>query len=147
MSHKGILRWFVTPYREIQKVGMKIKEYDISWYYSIFHMIRYLQWSNLRDEVGVQKSNDANGNFWLWTIQAMHPTEIVSASKEKVFPKGCNWLVSEDSRLVFPLRFPFFYLSINFRGYVFNPLWFWMALLNANLMIQYNKHAEFLGGK
>jgi len=46
----------------------------------------------------------------------------VSASKEKVFPKGCNWLVSEDSRLVFPLRFPFFYLSINFRGYVFNPL-------------------------
>lgn len=30
MSHKGILRWFVTPYREIQKVSMKIKEYDIS---------------------------------------------------------------------------------------------------------------------
>lgn len=71
MSHKGILRWFVTPYRATQKVGMRIKEYDISCYYSIW----YLQWNNLRDEAGVQKSNDANGNFWLRTIQAMHPTE------------------------------------------------------------------------
>lgn len=35
MSHKGILRWFVTPYRATQKVGMRIKEYDISCYYSI----------------------------------------------------------------------------------------------------------------